>query len=198
LASQRVTVVKVGGSAGDAVAWLLREWSSARQSASPSAWSSEQWPEPIRARADAFARTLREHALEPPVIYFAEWADLWSTGDLFARWLTPPDGPLPWVVHGDRVEVYGYGLPDGGRLARHLVGGGPQQFAETDWFMGQLWRAVGAWHRIVDRAALVVLRETVGAFVTDEEVQAACSQVLAWLGEGGAGSASQGIARAAQ
>jgi hypothetical protein len=79
------------------------------------------------------------------VVYFAEWADLWSMGDLFTRLLAPPDGPRPLIVHADRFEVYGYGLPDSGRLVQHLECAGPQQFVEYGWFVSQLQEAIRAW-----------------------------------------------------
>ena len=108
-------------------------------------------------QADAFADRLRSHALDLPVVYFAEWADLWSMGDLFSRLLTPPGGPAPLTIHADRFEIYGYGLPDGGRLVRHLASLGSQQFVEYDWFVWQLREAVRSWEELVDQGVIVAL-----------------------------------------
>jgi hypothetical protein len=55
------------------------------------------------------------------VAYFAEWADLWSMGDAFTRLLTAPGSPPTLIIHADRVSIFGYGLPDGGRLVQHLA-----------------------------------------------------------------------------
>ena len=183
MASQRITVAKVGGAAGELVMLRLREWASARQTEDRNEWSKEQWPVEVRRQADAFADRLRSHALSPPVIYFAEWADLWSMGDLFTRLLTPPGQPPPLVVHSERFEVYGYPLPDSERLAQHLVSATPQQFLEYDWLVWQLRQAEEAWNDLVDTAALVVLREVVGGLVTDHELRDSLSLVPDWLNE---------------
>lgn len=73
LATQRVTIAKVGGMAAEVVVTRLREWASAREMVDPDEWFSDQWPSPVRVRADAFADRLRAHALTPPVIHFVEW-----------------------------------------------------------------------------------------------------------------------------
>lgn len=171
--------------AADVASQQLRRWSAARKDADHDEWSNDQWPLSVRARVDAFADQLRANALSPPVIHFVEWSDLWSMGDLFSRWLTPPDGPLPFAIHANRFEVYGYALPDGHRLERHLATASPQQFPEYDHFVGRLKEAVEAWQKLVDRAALIVLREVVGGLVTDDELQASLSFVPDWLAEQG-------------
>ncbi len=182
MASQRVTVAKVGGVAAEIVVQRLREWSAARQPGNrPNEWSSEQWPRRAREQADELADRLRANAFGPPVIYFTEWADMWSMGDLFERWLTPPDGPMPLMVYADRYQVYGYSLPDGGRLERYLATAGPQQWPETDWFVARLREAVCSWQGFVEQAALVVLRHVVGGSALDEEVTASLRAIPDWL-----------------
>ncbi len=181
LATQRIAIATVGGLAADVLMSRLREWAGARQTSDLNEWSPEQWPAHVRGQVDALADRLRAHAVSPPVLHFVEWADLWSMGDLFGRWLTPPDGPGPLVVHADRFEVYAYGLPDGGRLGRHLANAGWQQFEEYDRFVGRLREAVGARQAMMDRAALVVLREVFGGLVTDDEFRASLSLVPDWL-----------------
>lgn len=183
MATQRNSIAKVGGLAADAVLQRLGDWSAARRVIDPHEWSSDQWPTPVRQHVDAFARRLQAHALSPPVLHFVEWTDLWSMGDLFARWLTPPGGAPPLTVLADRFEIYGYALPDGGSLARHLAGAGPQQFEESDHFVRRLGEAVAAWETLTDRAAIVVLREVVGGLVTDEEIEASLSVVPDWISE---------------
>jgi hypothetical protein len=68
-------------------------------------------------------------------------------------------------------------------LVQHLTGAGPQQFVEYGWFVGHLQKAIRAWQELVDRAALVVLREVVGGLVTDEELSDSLSIVPDWLSE---------------
>jgi hypothetical protein len=183
VATQKITVAKVGRMAAEIVMLRLHEWASARQTDDLTEWSSEQRPLSVRSRADAFADRLRSHALSPPVVYFAEWADLWSMGDLFTRMLAPPGGPPPLIIDADLFEIYGSGLPDGGRLVQHLASVGPQQFTEYDWFVRQLQEAVLAWQALVEQAALVVLREVVGGLVTDDELSNSLSRVPDWLSD---------------
>src|SRR6185295_13904840 len=93
LASQRITIAKLAGASGDIAGERLSAWSAVRNTDSPNSWSPEQWPEEIRQKADDFAERLRAHGFALPVCHFVEWADMWSMGDLFSRWLTPPNGP---------------------------------------------------------------------------------------------------------
>jgi hypothetical protein len=181
LASQRITVAKLGGVGADIVLERFRNWSEVRKVVHPHLWSPEQWPEDARRKADDFAERLRTHGFAPPVVYFVEWSDLWSMGDLFEHWLTPADGPMPHGIHANRYELFAYGLPDGGRLARYLASAGPQQWSETDWFIGRLRDAVEAWQALVDRAAIVVLRQVVDGSALDEEVKASLRSPPAWL-----------------
>jgi hypothetical protein len=66
-------------------------------------------------------------------------------GDLLDRWLIPPEGQPPEIIYGDRFVVYGYPLPDHGRLQRHLASAGRQQFQEGEWFIRRLSEALAAW-----------------------------------------------------
>ena len=181
MASQRITVAKLGGTAAD-VAWRrLRGWADAREVVDPDEWGGDQWPAPVRIEVDAFADRLRAHSLSPPVISFVEWTDLWSMGDLFRRWLTVPGGSPPLIIHADRFEVYAYALPDEGRLDRHLATAGPQQASEQDQFVTRLREAIEAWQALVDQAVLIVIREVVGGLVADEELLESLSVVPEWL-----------------
>lgn len=166
--------------AAEIVTHRLGEWAAARQTRIDEEWSAEQWPPDVRARADAFADRLRANGVLPPVLCFVEWADQWSMGDLFTRWLTPRDGARPIILYGDRFELYAYGLPDGGCLL-HLRSAGPQQFVECDRFVKRLGEAVRCWRRIADQAALIVLREVVGGLVSDDELSASLQTVPDWL-----------------
>ena len=159
----------------------LRGWAAARRSGDPREWSSEQWPAGVRVEVDAFAERLRANSLAPPVIFFVEWSDLWSMGDLFRRWLTPPGGSSPIEIHADRVEVYGYALPDDDRLACHLGVAGPRPVDESNLFIGRLREALEAWRPLAEKAVLIVIREVVGGLVTDEELEASLGVVPEWL-----------------
>jgi hypothetical protein len=181
LASQRITVAKIGGLAADVSLRRLQAWSAARQTRDPNEWSSEQWPQHVRAETDAFANRLRANAFTPPVIYFVEWADLWSMGDVFQRWLAPLEGPMPLAVLADQYEVFAYGLPDGGRLAQRLATAGTQQWPETDWLLGRLRDAIGDSEALVERAVLIVLRYVVGPSASGQDVRDSLRRVPDWL-----------------
>jgi hypothetical protein len=181
LASQRITIAKLAGASADGALHRLGNWTAARLVDDPSLWSSEQWPDQVRLEVDDFAEQLRAHGLTLPVVYFTEWSDLWSMGDLFQRWLMPPGGPPPTRVHGNQFEVFAYGLPDGGRLADYLAAKEPQQWAESNWYIGRLREAVEAWQDLVQRAALVVLRYVVDASTADEQVEASLHATPDWL-----------------
>lgn len=181
MASQRITIAKLAGVSADLVLKRFGRWSAARKADDPNLRSSEQWPDSVRREADEFADRLRAHGLAPPVLHFVEWADRWSMGDLFSHWLTPPGGAAPLSVLANRYELFAYGLPDGGRLARHLMGAGPQQWTETDWFIARLREAAESRQELCPRAALIVLRYVVDASMSDEDVEASLSNTPAWL-----------------
>jgi hypothetical protein len=98
LASQRVTIAKVGGIAAEMTLQRLREWAGARRTANRKEWSNDQWPSSVRVQVDAFADRLRGNSLAPPVVHFVEWSDLWSMGDVYMRWLAPLGGPPPLII----------------------------------------------------------------------------------------------------
>lgn len=181
MASQRITVAKLAGLTGDIALQRLSRWSSARKTNDPNCWSPEQWPDHMRREANDFADRLRAHGFALPVCHFVEWSDLWSMGDLFPRWLTPPNCPAPIAVHTSRFEIFAYGLPDEGRLVSYLAAAGPQQFPEAEWYVTRLHEAALAWEKLVPRATLVVLRYVVNGLALDEEVALSLSSTAPWL-----------------
>ena len=102
-------------------------------------------------------------------------------GDLFTRWLTPPDGPSPLRLPANRFDISAYALPDTGHLSRHLDSAGQQQFAESDWYVARLREAIGAWQQLADSAVLVVLRQVFNPSVYDAELNASLRLVPGWL-----------------
>ena len=181
MASQRITIAKLAGVSGEIVFERIAAWSAARNADDPSLWSPEQWPEHARHEADDFADRLRAKGFDLPVCYFVEWADMWSLGDVFTRWLTPPDCPGPIGVHANRIEIFAYCLPDGGRLTKYLADAGPQPSPESDWFVAHLQEAVIAWETLVESATLVVLRNVTGPTASDEEIAAPLQVRPPWL-----------------
>jgi hypothetical protein len=80
-------------------------------------------------------------------------------------------------------------------LAEHLGGAGHQQFPESDWLVGRLREAVGAWEGLVERSVLVVLRQPVGGLVSvsDEELMASLDAIPSWLSDENKGTGEQGV-----
>lgn len=183
MAAQRIAVAKLGGRSASLVARRLEVWAGTRQFVDPAEWGAEQYPAPVRAAVDGFAARLRAESTAPPVVHFVEWADPWSMGDLFPRWLAPPGGPPILRANGDRFEVFGYSLPDGGRLARHLARPGRGLGPEARAFVVRLREAVAARPEAGAEGLLVVLREVVGGLVTDAELADALATVPPWLAE---------------
>jgi hypothetical protein len=73
-----LTIAKIAGEASNATLDLFRKWRSARLVEVPNEWSSEQWLKHIRRCADEWALNLRQNGQKPPVLFFAEYVDLWS------------------------------------------------------------------------------------------------------------------------
>ncbi len=109
-------------------------------------------------------------------------------GDLFDRWLSPDNEIPKLAVYGDRFEVYGYCLPDEGRLLSRLTAARKHQWPETEWFVRRLREAVEAWDGLVDRSLFVVLREVTGGLLADEELVKAIGDMPNWLAEMGQGN----------
>jgi hypothetical protein len=182
LASQRVTVAKIGGAGAEVVLARFREWSATRLPDDPDCWiASEFFPADVRSQADAFAEVLRANALTPPVVHFVEYADLWSMGDVFDRWLSPPKGPKPFFVAANAYNLHAYELPDGRKLTKYLANAGRQQFDECNTYIRRLREAIHAWHKLVDCAVIVVLRHVIGGLVEDDEITASLQTVPPWL-----------------
>lgn len=181
MATQRITLIKVGGCSADYIEQKLQSWVAARTADKIDDWSPEQLPLDIRQQADDLADRLIANSSLPPVIHFVSWIDQWSMGDLVPGWLTSPDGSPLLFLQTDRYEIYGYPLPDEKQLIRSLKRVGDQQWDEIDCYRRRLKEAVVAWQKIIDRSIIVVLREVLGATVLDEEVVESLSQLPEWL-----------------
>jgi hypothetical protein len=181
LASQRVAIAKIGGEASKKIRSLLSELAAARKVVDDLEWSMDQWQSFDRLKIDQFAEYLLAHACSLPVVYYVEWSDYWSMGDIFHYWLKPPGGFTPIILHGNKFEVFAYALPDDNFLARHLEGIKHQQFDEYDLLKTRLLEAVRSWDRIVNQSIIVLLREVFGGIITDEELLNSMNQDHDWI-----------------
>jgi hypothetical protein len=103
-------------------------------------------------------------------------------GDVFDRLLSPPDSPHPIWIYADRYEIRGYMLPDNGRLNRHLDSLRHRpQVDEYKLLATRLREAIGSWDTMVERAALVLLREPLGGLVTDDELLSSLMHIPEWI-----------------
>lgn len=152
MATQRLTVATLAGQSAIAVATRFDEWRSAADPAS----------------VDQLCAAIREHALSLPVVYFTEWVDRWLMGDLV---------PGPKKVEGHRVQATCLSPTEAVVWAEHCG----SQFAEHGWLASRLREAAGGWGGTTEPYAVVIVREVIGASVTDDEVQAAAASVPAWL-----------------
>jgi hypothetical protein len=102
-------------------------------------------------------------------------------GDIFERWLTPPESSSPLIIMANRYELFAYSLPDGGRLERHLTNSGTQECPESNWFVQRLLEATQAWNAVAERSVLIVLRIVSEASISDEEVTTSLGMVSKWI-----------------
>lgn len=153
MATQRILIATIAGEAGQKVAGLFRKWHSTDG-------VSEQ--DAVRSAVDAFAKQLQDRGGIPPVIYYCEWFDLWSMGDLI---------DFGTVVGGKRFEASCGSRREAMVWAEHYS----NQFPEDQWLTMRLREAAEAWQLLAEPAVVVILRQVLGASFTDEEVMASLS-----------------------
>jgi hypothetical protein len=182
MATQRITLLKFAGVAGDEILRSLEKWSLAR-TIGPDAWGEDEgnWPDEVRRAADAFIDLLKAHAMEPPCLCAIEWLDTWSMFDQFERWLVPPKPQRPNAICANRYQIYAYCLPDRGRLKRRLAKAKQHQFAEYDWLITCLREAVSSFEKVAERATLVLIREVLGGSLDDSELEEPLAKLPTWL-----------------
>lgn len=183
MASQRIIVSKIGGQAGH-VAWtMLKEWAEARQSSDSAEWCSTQWPRAVRDSVDNFIDRLRENSEGPPIIYYAEWVDFWSMGDVLSVGVDSASMQCrPLRVMGERYEVDAYQSLSA-EMLRSMRPVLRDSFDETRWFRTRLIEAAHAWSGVVENGLVVVARRVFDGLFEDHEIAASLSHVPNWLVE---------------
>jgi hypothetical protein len=128
-----------------------------------------RWREiPDAEAVDHFCRDLRENSLSLPVVYFSEWIDRWSMGDVV---------PGPNATEGRRFQAACL-LPE---QAVTWAGRCGRQFPEQRWLAARLQEATAGLGAVTERYAVVVIRGVTSPSATDEEVKASLGRVPAWL-----------------
>lgn len=181
MASQYLTIAKIGGLAAEATLRQFQTWSTARIGEQSSEQASEQWPVTMRAAADQWADSLRRSAHQPPVVFYVEYVDLWS--------FCPPvrflreHGLLE--MFGDRYELLCFPLPFNSDVAEKLTKARNQgQWDEDRLFATLTLLAAESWNRLVDNAVLVFLRLVVSGTIEDQEIRNSLAVLPEWMESG--------------
>ena len=193
--SQYFTIVKIGGEAADAAWERFRRWHGARVTDRDSPegsllaakplfpdtdcsdgdeWQPEQWPDQVRKEVDQFADNLRDNAHQPPILFFAEFVDLWSMHPAATLRLD--------LVMGNRYDIMCIKLPLSEKRAGDLKKSRRYgQWDEDRFFAATVLAAATAWGKLVEKSILIVLRRAVGGLVTDEEIMDSLNTTPDWL-----------------
>ena len=187
--NQRVIIAKVAGQAANDIEGLFHQWSAARtpDPDEPTLFESGQWPEACHHQMTTLLDLLRENATQPPIVFFQEYVDMWSMGDVFSSAATPEHGNGLIEVMSDEADMACYALPDSGSLLDHLrrcmrrkrVRERTPQ--EDRWIIEGLLNACLAWEPLIDKSVLVIARLVVGGLVEDEEILASSTSTPDWL-----------------
>ncbi len=174
MATQRVILAAIAGQSATA---LLARYSNVWLAGATR--SSDPEDECVyHGEIDQFVESLRVTSHLPPVIYYTEWIDMWSMGDVLPglRASSP-------VISGSRYQVCVHSPPLS-PVKDEIAGSGETQ--ESKWLRARIREAASAWKPLADRIAIVIAREPLGGLVTDEEMNDSFETVPEWLsGRGG-------------
>jgi hypothetical protein len=180
LASQQLTIVKLGGRAAETALDRFRYWAGRRTSNDRHDWRPDQWPAEIRSNADAWFEELRQNSLLPPVLFFAEYVDLWSYCPP-ARFIGELDDEMLCII-ADRYEGFCTRLPLKPNVAECLKETRRRgQYREDRLFAWLTMHAAQEWNGLVEGGALVFLRQIIRGSVEDHEVVESLSVVPDWM-----------------
>jgi hypothetical protein len=190
MSTQIVTILKIAGASGEYVLKQFERFKAGqRVGRDPgSLISTDHWTPACRRKIDAFAENLRIHNREVPIVFSAEYVDMWSTASgASPSWRLPTWQESAIQLYTDDRWLECYRLPDGGRLQADLKRAFRQKSIrernpqEVRWPLVLLTEAVEAWEPLVDSAALIVIGLAVAPMVEDEEIRESLGNVPAWL-----------------
>jgi hypothetical protein len=166
MATQRITIVKTAGSAATAIRRLFEFELNVEHETEPSR---------VLDRVDVFAEQIRTHAHLLPMLYFAEWVDTWSMGDLVPG-LRNEQAP---VAEGRRFQLSCHGLP----ITIKATTIGRSLPDESKWLKWHIREAEKAWSHLTENldVVIVVMREVLGGTVSDEEISESLTTTPDWL-----------------
>ena len=186
---QWVTIAKVGGKAAEEIWRRFQRWKAARvvDTSEPGLLSPDQWDDQTRGEIARFVDDLRQHAAQPPILFYCRYVDAWSGGYIFSSFIFPENSSSYMEVMSDSNEVLCYALPDDGALVARLRGNlrrkdvRERSPAETRWYLLILLEAFHAWEDLCDNSVLVVVREPFAGSIEDRQIAASLVTVPDWL-----------------
>jgi hypothetical protein len=165
MATQRVSLAKIGGAAARVVARQFELWEQTQVDG--------EFPPEVQFSLDNFAEKLRANSCDLPIVYFAEWIDMWSMGNLVPELgnerATAIIGRSYWACCHAPPIVF----------KTTTIDGDPPQ--ESHWLKRRLDEATDAWDEVVPEWVIVLLREPLAGTVLDNELLASLSVVPTWL-----------------
>jgi hypothetical protein len=172
--TQRLSVARIGGAAGEAIWSQMRQWAAVEQ---------EHEGEIVIPQADDLAIAIKQHDSNPPTLYFAEWIDLYSSGNRFTEIFTDMIGEDPLFASGVRHEILCPASLEDNRRSRGHRNSKRRQWPEERWYASRLAEAATAWLEIVPEAVVIVVREPLGPLYTDDEVIESLNLAPWWDGK---------------
>jgi hypothetical protein len=181
---QKITVLKVAGASGK----KLQKWFSqikkkgeanAKEYRGVQITSAEH-----KKLLNHLIKALRDHNSQPPIVFYTEYVDFWSSGCVFGD-VFPKKQLNDFSFWFESTEIICYLLPDEKQLLKKLKKCSASRIAsipqETKWYWTILRLAVQAWEPLVPDATLIVIREILGGLVEDKEIESSLTAIPNWL-----------------
>lgn len=169
---QLVVIAKIVGETSSAVISRFRNW--ARSLA-----EGNGQPEVALREAIQFLEDVKRNAHEPPIVFFCEYLDMWSTGDLVDRVLARWDSQDKVKLAVNSSEVLCLPMLASASLAMERQTCSEQD--EDRWFALVLREAVNAYSALCEKGVVVIGRRVTGASPTDAEITDAAQSVPQWM-----------------
>lgn len=182
---QWFTIARISGRAAEEVLVLFARWSTSVVSTAQRAADAKLILSPMD-----FVERLRANGDGPPVCFFAEYVDAWSSGQIIDRFARPKSGNSLLQYSNNGLQLTCYPLPDNHALQLSLRSflveeqAKREEFPAEDWhFCRLLYEASLAWELESSNsvAAIVIVRRVVGGLVTDEEFLSSLESLPGWL-----------------
>ena len=174
MASQKVTILAVGGKLGGEIWSQTQRWSNQRATDDPNEWSPQQWALDVRQQIDLLVDRILPEAFAPPVLYWSQHVDLWSMGDVFQHAMDIGSGSSITLLT-DRFEIYLCQVRIGDKVPSNV-----NQADEYRRLEARLSEAISAWAELAADRVVILIRETFDSLVTDDEVAASLKETPKW------------------